>query len=319
MPFIRRIIIVFLCVFGLFTLLAACNKSRPLVVGLSPWIGYETIYLAQNLNWLPADVQLFETADLSGTAHALRSGKIDAACITLDEVLNLRAVGIPLTVVLVFDVSAGADVVLARSTVHQLSDLKGKRIGIEQNTLGALMLTKLLSAAGLEHSQVTVVDCPAEKQVEAWQNNEIDAVITYGPTVALLQRQGGVCIFDSRHMADTVFDVLAVNTAHTELSSVALEKLVAAHFRALKHLQTNRQDAIFRIAAHLGTTPEEANLALAGVMLPSLAANYEYLVSGSGRITKSSAEFSTLMLQHGLLKVSDSLENIATSACLPRD
>jgi len=304
-------------VFALLTSVAACNKNHPLVVGVSPWIGYETIYLAQDLNWLPADIRLFETPDLSTTAQALRTGKIDAACMTLDEVLHLRSAGIPLTVVLVFDVSAGSDVVLARSTIHQLSDLKGKRIGVEPAALGALMLTKLLSAAELEPAEVSVVDCPPEKQVAAWQNDEVDVIITYGPTATILQRQGGVRIFDSRQVPDTIFDVLVVNSAHAEMHAAALEKLVAAHFRALAHLQTNRHDAIYRIAGHLGVTPQEVKQFLAGVMLPSLAANHEYLVRESGRITASSAELSDLMAQYGLLGDSDSLKNIVNPACLP--
>lgn len=313
----RRQFIVSLGALCLAPLLPACTASRPLTVGIHPWIGYETLFLAREFKWLPATVQLQETKALSDTAVAMLEGKLDAACLTLDEVLRVRAAGIPLCVALVFDVSAGADLVLARPAIRSLAALAGRRIGLEQNALGFLMLGKLLESAGLPLAAIIPVDCPPERQLSAWQNNEVDAIITYEPVATLLQRQGAKRLFDSRQLPDTIFDVLVVRNDRTKGRSTPLKALVKGHFLGLTHLQTNRQDAIYRIAVRENISPAEVQQVLAGVTLPSLAANREYLATHDGRLLKPAKELSAIMVRQGLLQREDSLDELITSAWLP--
>jgi len=305
--------------FCLSSLSPACTSARPLKVAICPWIGYEAIYLARDFKWLPVSVQLYETKSLSESAAALRDGSVDAACLTLDEILQARAAGVPLTVVLVFDVSAGADAVVARPDIRTATDLAGQRIGVEHNALGFLMLDKLLETAGLTASALTVIDCPPDRQLEAWQAGEVDAVISYEPTVTLLQRQGASLLFDSRQVPDTIFDILAVRNDRAGGLRDALKALVAGHFRGLAHMQTNRQDAIYRIAARESISPDEVVKALAGVMLPSLSANREYLVSREGRLLPPARNLSSLMVKSGLLKQEDALDSFMASTWLPRN
>jgi NitT/TauT family transport system substrate-binding protein len=233
--------------------------------------------------------------------------------------LAIRATNVPLTAVLVFDVSAGGDMLLARPSIKNLADLAGKRLGMEKNAVGALVLGKVLELTGLPTSAITLVDLPVDRQLAAWNNNAIDAVISYEPTATMLLRNGAKRLFDSREMPDTIFDVLAVRTDQTAHWRAELKGLVAAHFRGLKHIQQNRQDAIYRIAAYQKISPEEVQQALAGVMLPSLASNREYLAAKNGRLAIAAKHTSNLMVQHGLLKQPDDLVGLSSSDWLPRD
>jgi NitT/TauT family transport system substrate-binding protein len=314
----RRSFISALGAFCLWPLLPACRSSRPLTVAIHPWIGYEPIRLASEFNWLSPTVKLVVTKELSASAAALSSGQVDAACLTLDTALHLRSDGLPLTVVLVFDVSAGADVVLARQNIRTLSDLAGKRIGLDTNDLGPLVLASLLDMSGLPLSSVKTVDCPIADQVAAWRANKIDAAITYELTATLLQREGARRLFDSRQMPDTIVDVLAVRNDRLADSPAGLRSLIDCHFRGLSHLQTNRQDAIYRISGRQGISPDEVQQALSGVMLPSLAANREYLVAG-GRLHQAAQKLADSMQRHDLLKSAVPLDHLISSAWLPVD
>ncbi|MFA7267925.1 MAG: ABC transporter substrate-binding protein [Sterolibacterium sp.] len=300
--------------------LTACAPTPPLTVAIYPWIGYETLYLADEFDWLPASVRLQQGRTASDSLAALQAGQVDAACLTLDEVLRVRATGMPLTVALVFDVSAGADIVLARPTIHRLADLAGKRIGFEQNALGALMFNKLLDAAQLPASALTPVDLPPDRQLAAWRNHEVDVVVTYEPFATLLQHEGAQHLFDTRQIPDTVFDVLAVRTDRAKDRQANLRALLVGHFRAIKHLRTNRLDAIYRIAAHQGIKPNEVQQALAGVVLPTLPTNRNYyLASHDARLTRAARTLSALMVQRGLLPREDTLEGLLTPDWLPRE
>ena len=94
---------------------------------------------------------------------------------------------------------------------------------------------------------------------------------------------------------------------------------MAGHFRALGHLQTNRQDAIYRIAARQKISTEEVQLSLAGIVLPSLDANRGYLGGQDLRLPRAAKTLSTLMVERRLLAREDDLAGLFSSAWLPRD
>lgn len=298
--------------------LSACHPQKSLTLGIHPWIGYETLYLAEAFNWLPDSVSLRWGTSATESLAGLQSGACDAACLTLDETLLARARGIPLSVALVFNISAGADVVLARPDIRTLAALEGKRIGLEQGGVGVLVLTMLLQAARLPASAVTVVDLPPEQQLAAWQAGEVDALITYEPTATRLINAGARRLFDSRNMSETIFDVLAVRNDVAASRSEALEACVLAHFRALAHMQTHHQDTLYRIASHRQITPENVARAMAGVVQPSLAANQTYLSADDQRLRRAARMLSTMMTEHGILEREDTLERLITPVWLPR-
>jgi NitT/TauT family transport system substrate-binding protein len=210
-------------------------------------------------------------------------------------------------------------VVLARPDILTPEQISGKRIGLENNALGALMLHKLLEAAKLPESAVTLVDCPPEVQVDAWRNDTIDVVITYEPAATAQQRLGAKRIFDSRQMPDTIFDVLAVRTDRADARQDALRDIAAAHFRGLSHIQKNRHDALHRIAARQKMSFDEANRALIGILLPSLSANREYLAATDGRLLPAARLLSSLMVQRLLISHQDTLAGLVNGVWLPND
>lgn len=297
--------------------LGACAPPARLKVAINPWIGFETLRLAKGFRHLPESVLLFETKALAESSMLMETGKVDAACLTLDEVLRVRGAGVPLTVALVFDVSEGGDVVMAMPGIRSLGDLAGRRIGVESGPLGALMLRELLCAAKLPRAGITVVDVSTDQQLPAWRAGHIDAAITYEPLAALLQREGGVRLFDSRQLPETIFDVLAVRTDRIGPHRDALEALVRGHFQGLRHISQNREDATYRMAATLGISYAEVRHALMGVRLPSLQANREYLAASGGQLAAAAASLSTLMTEEGLLARPDDLADLTRSTWLP--
>ena len=152
------------------------EEPQPVSIAAHVWPGYEPMFMARSEGWLNAkQVTLFETHSATESLQALAAGRVEGAALTLDEVLRARAKGIPLTVVMVFDVSAGADMLVARHGIKRLADLKGKRIGYEQGAVGSLMLSEALLAASLSKEDVKLVSLPVDKQYAAWQNGQIDA------------------------------------------------------------------------------------------------------------------------------------------------
>ena len=226
--------------------LTACGSSPPLRIASEQWCGYQFMFLAQQEGWLPkTGLELRETGFASDSVAALKQGQVDGAALTLNEVLLLRDQGMPLSVVTVFDFSAGPDVVLAKPGISRLADLKGQRIGVETTSLGVIMLSKVLEAAGLQRSDVTVINMD-EDHLAAWDSANMDAVLTYEPALSRLQKQGLVSLYDSRKLPLVIVDVLAVRTEAAERHAEALRGLIAGHFRALTQWRNNPIDTAYQ-------------------------------------------------------------------------
>ncbi|AEY01760.1 substrate-binding protein involved in nitrate/sulfonate/bicarbonate ABC transporter [Oceanimonas sp. GK1] len=297
--------------------LIGCGAAKPLRIGIHAWIGYETLYLARTLNWLPSSVQLVSGSSATDSLTGLRLGELEAACLTLDEVLLARSQGVPLTIATVFNVSAGADMLVVRPGIQRLEQLAGKRLGVESSALGALMLNRILHHAGLSRSAVRLVELAPDQQLAAWQAGRVEAVITYEPTAGRLLELGAERLFDSRSLPDTIFDVLAVRADLAGASP--LTALVNHHFRALEHIRTNRQDALYRIAGRQQISPARVEQALAGVVMPGLMANRRYLEQPDSRLAQAARQLHDVMLDHGLLRQPDRFQQLFSPRWLPEE
>lgn len=298
---------------ALWAMLPGCRNSQtsPLTVAAHIWPGYEFMFLAQHEGWLDTrKVSLRGTASASESMKALGEGAVDAAALTLDEVLRTRAAGTALSVVLVFDISAGADVLLARPEIRELKQLKGKRIGVEQSALGSLMLVKALAAAGLQRDEVQVVPLTIDRHEAAWGRGEVDALVCFPPLSSRLLAGGAVNLFDSRQLPDTIVDVLAVRQDMLEEKRDAIRHLVAAHFRALRHLLTNSQDASYRMAAHLGLASEQVLPSFKGMVLPDPDNNRRLLGGDKPALQASAVSLNEVMFREGLLPRLNHLDSL---------
>jgi NitT/TauT family transport system substrate-binding protein len=296
-------------------------SNQPIAIAGHVWVGYEPTFLARAQGWLDnQQVSLLETHSSSESMHALATGKVQGAMLTLDEVLRARAAGLPLSVVMVFDVSAGADIVLAHYDIQTILDLKGERIGFEQSSVGELLLAIVLNQAGLSKQDVTLVPLPVEQQFEAWRNNEVDAVISYEPTASKMLNQGAVRLFDTTQTSNLIVDVLAIRTdvlngAHAQ----AIRHLISSHFRGLAHLSKSPQDAAYRMSARLGLPAQDVLAAFEGLVMTDLANNLR-LLSGNTPVLLSSAEkLSDIMSKFGQIAQPDSLDGLIDSDYLPLD
>ena len=267
--------------------LTACAPAPqpPLRVGTNIWSGYEPLYLARSLGHyanaekLP-EIRLIELQNATNVMRALRNRELEAAALTLDETLSLLAEGMKLRVVLIFDYSNGGDALLARPGIDQLAELRGKRLGVENSALGAVMLDSALTKAGLGVEDVRVETMTVDTHVRAYQDGKVDAVITFEPGLSRLRVEGAKVLFDSREIPGRIIDVLAVREDALKTHEAGIKRLLAGHFAALKYLQDQPADAYAHMRPRLG---EDVAGQLSGLYLPMLEDNHTGLARLNGR------------------------------------
>src|SRR5689334_17367633 len=173
--------------------LASCMRENESVlrIGTNVWIGGEPLYLARDLGRLDARaVQLVEYPSASEVLRAFRNFAIDGMVVSLDELLGLAVDGLQPRVILVIDMSNGADAVVGRAGMRGMSDLKGKSIAVESGALGAYMLSRALTLNGMQASDVRVVHLESHEQPSAFAKGEVDGAVTFDPYRVQLLRGG---------------------------------------------------------------------------------------------------------------------------------
>ncbi len=286
---------------SLLLMLSGCqDEDEKLRVGVLPWIGYESIYQAEEFGWLDKSIELVKGEIPTDSFQRILSGEVDAAALTLEDVILARTKGVDLTIVAVLDISAGADIVLSKEPIESLAEIKGKRIGAEDSALASLFLTKMLEQSGLQQSDVTVLNVPSTQQLEAWKSDQVDIVITYEPYASKLISLDANYVTSSREFAEMIFDVLAVRNDRLEDREASIQKLLRTHFKTLEYFHTNYKDILYRISAREGNRPDDVKRALGGVILPSKAANRVYFDKDS-TLYKSAQELNDLMFDKGFI------------------
>ncbi|MCX8084559.1 MAG: ABC transporter substrate-binding protein [Calditerrivibrio sp.] len=287
----------FIAVFIILLTAGCLYENTPLKIGFHHWAPYEIITFAKE-NRFVGNVEIVRTASASETISKLKNGSIDAGGLTLDEAIRVLNEGVDVVVVLVFDISVGADMVVLK---EKYSDIKGKRVAVEHNGLGALMLNKFFKKRGLSTKDIEVVDLPVSRHLAEWEKGNIDASISFSPFADAMIKKGGKVIFDSREIPDTVVDVLVVKRGALKDKKTELKKLLKGYFKALEKSVYNKWDFYYSIASYMDVDVESIKKSFDGVNIPSLTHNRDML-KVTGQVLKTAKELESLMTNWEIVK-----------------
>lgn len=291
---------------GLLTLLigSGCHDTpdRPLRVAVNQWPGYETLYLARSLGYYEkTPIQLVDLPSGTEQMRAFRNGNVEAAAISLDQALALVDTNADVQVVTVMDFSEGGDVILAKPEISDLKALKGKRVGVEANALGAYILTRALEQANLSTQDIQIISLGLSEHERAFKAGTIDAVVTFGPARVNLLAANAQQIFDSSQIPGEIVDVLVVHQEAIASQPKVVQALVKGRFQALNYLTQHPQDSARRIAPRTGVTPDQFLQSLVGLRSPNLQENQKLLGKIDRSLLDTAQRLVTLMLRHHLL------------------
>jgi NitT/TauT family transport system substrate-binding protein len=266
---------------GILTItITACTEApkEPLRIASSPWPGYEPLYLARDLGYFtPENVKLFELPSSDITMESFRNKSTDLATLTLDETLELLHDGTKMRILLILDVSNGADAVVASPGIKDIKDIKGKRISIVNIPLGMYVLNRLLEKAGLSREDVKVFPMPESRQYEFYKQGKADVVITFEPVKTRLLKEGTHIIFDSRDIPNEIFDLLVTHEDVFNRRRKDICSAVKQWYKALNYISLYPNDAAKRIGKRLNVKPSEFQAMLSGIKLPTRDENISML------------------------------------------
>ena len=303
---------VFACVALLLSLFGCMRESETaLRIGTNVWIGGEPLYLARELGRLnAASVQLVEYPSASEVLRAFRNQAIDGMVISLDELFGLAVDGLQPRIILVVDVSNGADAVVGRAGMRTMNDLKGKRIAVERGALGAFVLSRALTLNGMQAGDVTVVHLETNEQPSAFEKGHVDGAVTFDPYRAQLLRAGATTLFDSTRIPGEIVDLVAVRATVLDKQPKSVQLLLSGWFSALDYMEREPKDAARRMGVRQQTTGEQFLEALKGLRIPSREENLRMLDGTTPELAVTGRRLMALMLEAKLLRSELAIEGM---------
>jgi NitT/TauT family transport system substrate-binding protein len=304
--------------------LAGCMQEpqAALRIGTNVWIGSEPLYLARELGRLdPQSVQLVEYPSASEVLRAFRNQAIDGMVISLDELFGLAADGLQPRAVLVVDVSHGADVVVGRAGMRTMRDLAGKSVAVEGGALGAFVLSRALTLAGMQPGDVKVVHLESNEQPRAFEQGLVDGAVTFAPYRTQLLKAGAATLFDSTRIPGEIVDLLAVRASVLEKRPEAIRALLTGWFGATDYMQRDPRDAARRMGVRQQTSGEQFLEAQRGLHVPSREENLKMLGGPTPALAVAGRRLMALMLEAKLLRSGLDIEGVLAPgplADLPR-
>jgi NitT/TauT family transport system substrate-binding protein len=237
-------------------LCAACAREPepPMRVGTLRWPSAELLFLASHRGRLPpADFRLVEFVDDGEAMRALRNGTIEAAHLSLDEVVGVSQSDADPVILFLTDRSAGGDAVMARPGVTTMADLRGRRIAAQVGSVGTFLLSRALAEAGMTVADVQMVNLPPYRQIDPFLRGEIDAAVTHEPLRSAMEDAGAAEVLNSRTHPGEPVRVLVVRRDYLTAHQHRARQLCAAWRDGLTAFAAPESRAW--IAARMGTTP----------------------------------------------------------------
>lgn len=293
--------------------LPGCMREPATVlrIGTNVWIGSEPLYLARELGRLdPASVQLVEYPSASEVLRAYRNQAIDGMVISLDELFGLAVDGFQPRIILVVDVSHGADVVVGRGGMRTMHDLKGRSVAVESSALGAFVLSRALAINGMQASDVNVVHLESNEQPSAFEKGQVDGAVTFDPYRAQFLKAGAATLFDSTMIPGEIVDLLAVRDTALKKQPKAIRALLTGWFDALDYMKGAPVDAARRMGIRQQTSGEQFQEALHGLHIPSREENLGMLAGPTPQLAVTGRRLMALMLDAKLLRSELKIEDV---------
>lgn len=293
--------------FILFLSFISCEKKqKELKIAAHAFIGYEPLYLGLKTGVFDSElIKPLQTRSATQSIRAYRNGLVDAVALTLDEVLLQQSMsqreGSSLKILLVADISYGADAVIARKNIRKFKDLKGKRVGLENTALGGFFLARALAEHDMKVSDVELVSSEIHHQRELFLSGKIDALVTFQPVKQQLLESGSArVVFDSSQIYGEIIDVIAVRETYLEENPEMIKSFIEKWFVAVEILENADENIIEYIARRENLEKKEVGILLDEIVLPDTEQNRNMFKSGT--LHETITELSGFMVRKNLIK-----------------
>ncbi len=190
----------------------------------------------------------------AATAEALHTGSVDIA--TMGDTAALTSVSKGKNIRIFMSHGQGEHrhriMVSAGSSLRDIQQLRGKRIGVKKGTSTHGGLLALFEKNGIDVKDVTVVDLDPDLAVEALFSSTIDAIVASEPTPSLAEGRGARQLATLGGLANSYPVFMLTRKELLNSRAVDMHKFVRALQRAERFMKQNPSKALLVISKKTG-------------------------------------------------------------------
>jgi NitT/TauT family transport system substrate-binding protein len=281
-------------------LLASCSGQQasptaaplpPLKFGFDLWPGYYPVLIANGKGFFKdagVAVEPIHPGQTDTMMADFTAGKYDAIAIALGDLVSLTQSNTDFSIVLISDESSGGDAIISLSGAQSITDLRGKRVGVNLGGFAELLVTTMLAENGMTPADVILVDMDAAELPAKLASGEVEAGHTWEPYLTQIVDAGGTVLFSSAQTPGLIPDAIAFRGDVIRQRPDDVRAFVKAWGRAADFWLDNREEGTAIAAAALQLPPE--SISLKGIRLLTLADNQALFQPGQ---TTASLEYTT--------------------------
>lgn len=266
----------------------AVQAAEPLRIGYSDWPGWVAWQVAIEKGWIKeAGVEAkFEWFDYSASMDAFSAGKLDAVTCTNGDALVMGGNGAKNVMILLTDFSNGNDMIVGKPGVKSLSDLKGKKVGLEVGLVEHLLLINGMNKLGMKETDVTLVNAKTNETPQVLASGDVAAIGAWQPIAgqAMKGAAGAKSLYTSADEPGLIYDVLTVSPASLASRRPEWIKLVGVWDKVVSYIEDPKTqgDAVAIMAAKVGIDAPTFTRFLKGTKLMKLADGQKVFVDADG-------------------------------------
>ena len=267
---------------------APAPTGPTLKIAYSDWPGWVAWEVAIQKGWFKeAGVNVeFKWFDYVPSMDAFTANKVDAVAVTNGDALVTGNGGGKSVCIVANDYSDGNDMIVAKPGIKSMTDLKGKKVGVEVGFVDHLLLLNALKANKMTEKDVKIVNVKTDDTPNALKSGTVDAIGAWQPNsgAALKELPGSTPIYTSADVKGLIYDHLCVSPRSLSENRAEWLKVVKVWFRVADFIAdpANLDEAAKIMSARVGLTPDVYKGLMKGTHLLNAAENLKHYAKGEG-------------------------------------
>lgn len=245
---------------------------------INSWIGWAPLYLAKEKKLFGnTDLEITRVEDTGARKSTMISGKVDGYASSVDNFALDSSEGVPGKIVLCFDESYGGDGIVAKQSIRDVKDLKGKQIAFQKGLPSHFLLLTLLDKAGISPTDVKQIDLDADKAGAAFTSGKIDSAVTWEPWISKAAAMAdGKILVTTKEYPGLIVDTLVFREQVLKEKKGSVKDILSGWFKALDYWKSHKDEADAIMAKSYGLKVEEFRDMCGGVRFFDLTKNQQY-------------------------------------------
>lgn len=292
------------CTFG-------SKELHPLKIGITTWPGFDIILYAQEKDLFKKrgiNVELIRFENQQDSSRAMIRGSLDGVLVSLWDIMQTDPENDKPEVLLITNISSGADGIVSKPTIKSVKDLAGKKVGCKLGTVNHLILLEALNLHKIPPNQVEIVDVSNESSVEMLEKGTIDAAVVWEPLLSQTAHKiKGKVIYTTKEIDSLVIDIFCSSSRALAKKTKEFQQFILTWFD-LMNLVEKQPDKVFKtVGIKLNQTAASFAQDYAGLKKGDIDLNKRMFAS-QGRLKEASKEITKLLAEdprHGKIARED--------------